>query len=40
VVTEETNEHEPDTVMQEIVRGYRIGDKLLRPALVKVAVKK
>lgn len=40
VVTEETNEHAPDTVMQEIVRGYKLGDKLLRPALVKVAVKK
>lgn len=40
VVTEETSEHEPDTVMQEIVRGYRLGDKLLRPALVKVAVRK
>ena len=40
VVTEETDEHEPDTVLQEIVRGYRLGDKLLRPALVKVAVKK
>ncbi len=40
VVTEETDDYEPDTVMQEIVRGYRLGDKLLRPALVKVAVKK
>ena len=40
VVTEETDEYEPDTVMQEIVRGFRIGDKLIRPALVKVAVKK
>jgi molecular chaperone GrpE len=40
VVTEESDEHEPDTVLQEIVRGYRLGDKLLRPALVKVAVKK
>ena len=40
VVTEETDDFEPDTVMQEIVRGYRLGDKLLRPALVKVAVKK
>lgn len=38
VVTEETDEYEPDTIMQEIVRGYRLGDKLLRPALVKVAV--
>ena len=40
VVTEESNEHEPDTVMQEIVRGYKLGDKLLRPALVKVATRK
>src|SRR5229473_6153535 len=40
VVTEETNDHEPDTVTQEIVRGYRLGDRLLRPALVKVAVRK
>jgi molecular chaperone GrpE len=40
MVTEETDEYEPDTVMQEIVRGFRIGDKLIRPALVKVAVKK
>ena len=40
VVTEESDAHEPDTVLQEIVRGYRLGDKLLRPALVKVAVKK
>ncbi|HSS21719.1 MAG TPA: nucleotide exchange factor GrpE [Pyrinomonadaceae bacterium] len=40
VVTELTDEFEPDMVMQEIVRGFRIGDKLIRPALVKVAVKK
>jgi molecular chaperone GrpE len=40
VVTESTDDHEPDTVVQEIVRGYRLGDKLIRPALVKVAVKK
>ncbi len=40
VVTEPTDEFEPDMVMQEIVRGFRIGDKLIRPALVKVAVKK
>lgn len=39
VVTEPTDDYEPDTVMQEIVRGYRLGDKLIRPALVKVAVK-
>lgn len=40
VVTEPTEDYEPDTVMQEIVRGYRLGDKLIRPALVKVAVRK
>ena len=39
VVTEPTDDYEPDTIMQEIVRGYRLGDKLIRPALVKVAVK-
>lgn len=40
VVSEPTDEHEPDTVMEEIIRGYRMGDKLIRPALVKVAMKK
>ena len=40
VVTEPTDEYEPDTVMQEIVAGYRLGDKLIRPALVKVATRK
>ncbi len=40
VVTEPTDEYEPDTVMQEIIQGYRLGDKLIRPSLVKVAVKK
>ncbi len=39
IATEPTDEFEPDTVMQEIVRGYRLGDKLLRPAMVKVATK-
>jgi molecular chaperone GrpE len=39
IVTEQTDEFEPDTVMQEIVRGYRIGEKLLRPAMVKVATR-
>jgi molecular chaperone GrpE len=39
VVTEPTDEYEPDTVMQEIVAGYRLGDKLIRPALVKVATR-
>ena len=40
VVTEPTDDYEPDTVIQEIVRGYRLGDKLIRPSLVKVAVRK
>lgn len=39
VVSEITNEYEPDTVMQEIVAGYRLGDKLIRPSLVKVATR-
>lgn len=39
IATEQTDEFEPDTVMQEIVRGYRLGDKLLRPAMVKVATR-
>ena len=39
VVTEATDEFEPDIVMQEIVSGYRLGDKLIRPALVKVATR-
>jgi len=40
VVSESTDEYEPDTVMQEIIRGYRLGEKLIRPAMVKVSVKK
>ena len=40
VVTEPTDDYEPDTVMQEIVPGYRLGEKLIRPALVKVATRK
>jgi molecular chaperone GrpE len=39
IATEQTDKFEPDTVMQEIVRGYRLGDKLLRPAMVKVATR-
>ncbi len=40
VVTEPTEDYAPDTVMQELVTGYRLGDKLIRPALVKVATRK
>lgn len=39
VVTEASDEHEPDTVIEEMARGYRIGDRLLRPAMVKVAAR-
>ena len=35
----ETDEHPAGTVMQEIVAGYRLGDKLVRPAMVVVARK-
>ncbi len=37
VALEENDRFAPDTVIQEMVRGYRLGDKLLRPAMVKVA---
>jgi molecular chaperone GrpE len=37
VEAEASDEYEPDTVTQELVAGYRLGDKLIRPALVKVA---
>lgn len=40
VVTEATDEYEPDTVIQEIRSGYKIGDKLIRPALVKVSTRR
>lgn len=39
VATEESEEFEPDTVTHEIQRGYRLGEKLLRPAMVKVATR-
>lgn len=37
VATEETEEYQPDIVTAELVRGYRLGDTLIRPAMVKVA---
>lgn len=37
VVTEASDEYEPDTIIQEMAKGYRIGDKLVRPAMVKVS---
>ncbi|HZQ54887.1 MAG TPA: nucleotide exchange factor GrpE [Bryobacteraceae bacterium] len=32
-----TDEYEPGTVIEEVQRGYRLGDELLRPARVRVA---
>lgn len=40
VVTEPSDKHEPETVIEELARGYRIGDRLLRPSMVKVAAHK
>lgn len=37
VTTEQSSEHEENTVIQEFQKGYKLGDKLLRPAKVKVA---
>ncbi len=34
---QETTEHAEDTVVSELRRGYRIRDRVVRPALVKVA---
>jgi molecular chaperone GrpE len=39
VATEASDAHEPDTVLQELAKGYLLGDKLLRPAVVKVATR-
>jgi molecular chaperone GrpE len=35
----ETDEHPPGTVISEVVAGFRLGDKLVRPAMVVVARK-
>lgn len=37
VTVEPTSEHQENTVIEEIERGYKMGDRLLRPAKVKVA---
>jgi molecular chaperone GrpE len=34
---EETDEHAPGTIVTEIVPGYYLGERLLRPAMVVVA---
>ncbi|UJR82394.1 nucleotide exchange factor GrpE [Sandaracinus amylolyticus] len=35
----ETDEHPPGTVIAEVVPGYKLGDRLVRPAMVVVARK-
>jgi molecular chaperone GrpE len=35
--SEESDEHPDDTVLVELRKGYRMGDRVLRPALVKVS---
>lgn len=37
VTMEPTDEHKENTVIEEFQRGYKLGDRLLRPAKVKVA---
>ena len=37
VVTEESTEFEPNTVSAELLRGYRIGNRVIRHSMVKVA---
>ena len=38
VATEVTAEYPPQTVMAELLRGYRIDDKVIRPSMVKVSI--
>jgi molecular chaperone GrpE len=37
ISTRETSEHDDDVVVEEVQRGYRLGEELLRPAVVVVA---
>ena len=37
VTMEASDEHQENTIIEEFQRGYKIGDRLLRPAKVKVA---
>jgi molecular chaperone GrpE len=37
IATRETSEHDDDVVIEEVQRGYRMGEDLLRPAMVIVA---
>ena len=37
VMRQPTNDHPEDTVIEEMMRGYLLGDRVLRHAMVKVA---
>lgn len=37
VATESSDEYPPQTVIAELLRGYRIGEKVIRPSMVKVS---
>ena len=39
VTQEESARHREGEVMEELQRGYKVGDRLLRPAMVKVATR-
>jgi molecular chaperone GrpE len=39
LVMEPSEEHEENTVISELEPGYRMGDKVIRPARVRVAKK-
>lgn len=40
IISEESDEVEPNTVMEVFQKGYTINDKLLRPSVVKVSERK
>ena len=40
VIHEETDQHEEGTVIAELQKGYKLGERVLRPTMVKVAKKK
>jgi molecular chaperone GrpE len=39
IATEETEDYKPNTVLEELKRGYTLGERLLRPAMVRVSVR-
>jgi len=40
VIQEASDQHEDGTVIAELQKGYKLGDRVLRPTMVKVAKKK